>query len=325
MSLHRHSPIHRRPRIVSAPTATLSAAALVPRSSSVTRSSLARQRPRELSPPSREPIESYTLWQPILRASDQIVLYNPASHAINIVPASLNTVSRLSLPFTNGHNARDTGVCPYCQRPMNEAPRNFSPEERASNAFGVPQIEMSPDYFQLLQDVNGGVVVEEVPEGGSSFARAQGSFARFEDAYIDDGNTPSRRWSRVSIDSDSSSDMESTDPPESLRSLSGTSIIRDTKSSTPVGQSITPPAYPSGLTARVATEEPENGRVHSPKPTSGYYSTFFREETRLGMGANGSVYLCQVCHLVLGLHSPHCTICLHRFTATINQTDCTLR
>jgi hypothetical protein len=31
----------------------------------------------------------------------------------------------------------------------------------------------------------------------------------------------------------------------------------------------------------------------------GYFKAFFQEEYRLGMGANGSVYLCQVCFIAL--------------------------
>lgn len=34
--------------------------------------------------------------------------------------------------------------------------------------------------------------------------------------------------------------------------------------------------------------------IHSEHMAEGYFSAFFREECRLGMGANGSVYLCQV-------------------------------
>jgi hypothetical protein len=33
----------------------------------------------------------------------------------------------------------------------------------------------------------------------------------------------------------------------------------------------------------------------------GYFHTFFKEEMRLGMGAGGSVFLCQVCDLFTSL------------------------
>ena len=38
----------------------------------------------------------------------------------------------------------------------------------------------------------------------------------------------------------------------------------------------------------------ESGAFLAEKMAQGYFGTFFREEYRLGMGANGSVFLCQV-------------------------------
>ncbi|KAL5635272.1 hypothetical protein ACGC1H_003087 [Rhizoctonia solani] len=308
MSLQPLSPSRRRPRIASASSnATLSAsatAALVPRSSSATRSSLGPPR-RPLSPPSREPIESYTLWQPILRASDQIVLYNPDSHAINIVPASLNTVSTFPLPFTNGQSSNSSSVCPYCNRPMDEMPHNFT-RNGSSHVYNMPQIEMSPEYFQVLQDVNGGTITEDVYDTRRPNT-TQGSFARFEDASFEDSRSPSRRWSRVSIGSDSDSDdpMGMTDRPESLPSLSGSSFTPGATPD-PLGSSTTRLASlandPRPMAGHTRVEEAEHG-VNAPKPSNGYYTTFFREETRLGMGANGSVYLCQ--HVLNGIPLGH--------------------
>ena len=62
----------------------------------------------------------------------------------------------------------------------------------------------------------------------------------------------------------------------------------------------------------------ESSRPSSPPPFSngtrstfpreamaeGYFKAFFQEEYRLGMGANGSVFLCQVCTQFL---SPPCS------------------
>lgn len=69
----------------------------------------------------------------------------------------------------------------------------------------------------------------------------------------------------------------------------------------------------------------ENSRPSSPPPlgnggrasafpretmAQGYFKTFFQEEYRLGMGANGSVFLCQVCiestHLCSSAAKPRC-------------------
>ncbi|KAH7342169.1 kinase-like domain-containing protein [Rhizoctonia solani] len=312
MSLQPLSPNRRRPGITSASsTITISSAsstaALVPRSTSATQSSLGPPR-RPRSPPSREPIESYTLWQPILRASDQIVLYNPASHAINIVPASLNTVSTFSLPFTNGQTSNSSSVCPYCHRPMNEMPHNFT-DDGSRHVYDVPQIEMSPQYFQVLQDVNGGTIPEDVYDTHRPSATTQSSFARFEDAPFEDSRSPSRRWSRVSIDSDSDSDDQigATDHPESLASLSGSSFSPGNLPSAPFGSATTHLSSTSNgsapMTEPPQVEEAQYEGANAPRPSSGYYTTFFQEETRLGMGANGSVYLCQ--HVLNGIPLGH--------------------
>lgn len=300
-------PTQRRPRVATASsTSTISpassAAALVPRTASGTRSPLSESESRSLSPPLREPIESYTLWQPILRASDQIVLYNPSSHAINIVPASLHTVStQFTLPYRHGHRTDGPNSCPYCHRPLDDLPGNFAPGNMGGNAYSIPQIEMSPDYFQVLEAVNGGVI--DIPD---SPPLVRSSFARLDEGeYAEDSHGPSRRWSRVSIDSDSDSDDPSggADRTESLRDLSGQSFV-DSSAGTPLGRSTTHLTQPaSGYTRRferASSEEPETGRAHESRPSNGYYSTFFREETRLGMGANGSVFLCQVGGLLFG-------------------------
>ncbi|KAG8742746.1 putative serine/threonine-protein kinase iks1 [Ceratobasidium sp. 414] len=280
------------PSAVSPATST---AALIPRLVSNARSPPSEHDSRSLSPP-RESTESYTLWQPILRGSDQIVLYNPSSHAIDIVPASL---SPMSTSFTLPHRSTNRpNACPYCHRPMDDLPHGFSPG--ANTAYGIPQIEMSPNYFQLLQDVNGGVINDhELP------THVRPSFARFEEA--DDSNAPSGRWSRVSIDSDPDSDDPSGSGgvPESLRSLSGGSFVNGS-SATPLGRSTTHLAQPSATQPgeRESSEEPEDSQGdHTSRPPSGYYATFFREETRLGMGANGSVFLCQ--HVLNGIPLGH--------------------
>lgn len=52
----------------------------------------------------------------------------------------------------------------------------------------------------------------------------------------------------------------------------------------PRGSSSSPTLRPSNL----------NRGINTDNMAEGYFSAFFREEYRLGMGANGSVYLCQV-------------------------------
>lgn len=51
--------------------------------------------------------------------------------------------------------------------------------------------------------------------------------------------------------------------------------------------------------SRAPTPEQNTSTFPTESIAQGYFSTFFKEEYRLGMGANGSVYLCQVGRLSL--------------------------
>lgn len=70
-------------------------------------------------------------------------------------------------------------------------------------------------------------------------------------------------------------------------------------------ESTSVPPTPTSHTNRIPSPEPaassSNGQAfRANNMAEGYFEAFFQEECRLGMGANGSVYLCQVCTL---LHS----------------------
>jgi hypothetical protein len=68
-------------------------------------------------------------WQLILHASNQLVLYNPTSHA-------------LSIRHTSSHPP-----CPYCHRPL---PSSFLPDD-AGGSDGASRVS---NYFQLLATAN---------------------------------------------------------------------------------------------------------------------------------------------------------------------------
>lgn len=133
-------------------------------------------------------------WQPIFQASNQIVLYNPTSHALSI------TKSSDQLYFS------DSSLCPYCHRPLpNGFHRNGSSGNIRSNSGYHSR---ASNYFQLLA--------------------ANQTSSRPYSPPLTSGNSGSRH---------------SAFPPEAM--------------------------------------------------AEGYFKAFFQEEYRLGMGANGSVYLCQ--------------------------------
>lgn len=175
-----------------------------------------------------------TEWQAILHSSNQVVLYNPRSHALSI-----------------SHSANLPMLCPYCKQalPLGFDPgtlsahsqlsaHNYDRERGNTEEELEEQIESlstdpayhsrASDYFQLLEMANDASSRPSTPPlvgGNSSATRYQGSRSR------------SRSRSR-------------------------------TRGSTR--------AFPANAMAE------------------GYFNSFFQEEYKLGMGANGSVFLCQV-------------------------------
>ncbi|KAI0064990.1 kinase-like protein [Artomyces pyxidatus] len=164
--------------------------------------------------------ERDSTWRPILHVSNQVVLYNPTSHALTIHPLKYSTHS----PSLKHNKLRR---CPYCSQPL---PQDDSEDEEldADADYGLDRFEdVSPEsraanYFQLLEIANESVSRPVTPPTA----------------------TLSSASSRASTPppSDSANDHRAF-PPESM--------------------------------------------------AEGYFKAFFEEEARLGMGANGSVYLCQ--------------------------------
>jgi len=131
-------------------------------------------------------------WRPILEASDQLVLYNPTSHALSITQHSLPP-SRTS----RGHDHADQR-CPYCSQFLPADVRLFSRNRGEEDQLhdGRRHTRRAPNYFQLLElantesyprssfppplPQNGGVPQsEEAPPGFYKGSMAQGYFSAF--------------------------------------------------------------------------------------------------------------------------------------------------
>ena len=166
-------------------------------------------------------------WRPILHLPNQVVLYNPTSHALSIHKHTDETV---------GLVRRHTGNrCPYCHHAL---PTEIHPEQR--NAEG----DLELDAELELDELDGDEFVRARPR-----SRAANYFQLLQIA----NETASRPVSR----------QARTIPESTARTGSG-------------GGGSTPGAFN------------ENNMAE------GYFKAFFKEEGRLGMGANGSVFLCQV-------------------------------
>ncbi|KAF8999164.1 hypothetical protein BDQ17DRAFT_1361457 [Cyathus striatus] len=165
-------------------------------------------------------------WQPILHSSNQVVLYNPRSHALSVARAP--------------HLPRRP--CPYCKQPL---PAGFVPS--------------------LVDEVEDEEMVD-------------GEIKRGEwDDDDDDNEMDEENYTRVSdyfqllaIANESSSRVGTPTPSRrgSIRGVNG-------KGKGKAGGSGSGKAFPVEAMAE------------------GYFKTFFQEEYKLGMGANGSVFLCQ--------------------------------
>ncbi|KAI0945315.1 hypothetical protein AcW1_001562 [Taiwanofungus camphoratus] len=162
-------------------------------------------------------------WQPILHVSNQVVLYNPTSHAL-----SVRIRSRSPSPSLTRRHV--VGRCPYCNRFL---PTDLHGEHEVDDdtdgeflhdGHGIPR-SRATNYFQLLEIAN---------ETASRPA------------------TPSTSTSRAS------------------RNIGGSA----------------------------SNASAGSGAFRADNMAEGYFKAFFKEEGKLGMGANGSVFLCQ--HLLDG-------------------------
>lgn len=154
-------------------------------------------------------------WQPILHISNQVVLYNPTSHAL-----SIRTTPNASLA------RRASRHCPYCHRTI-------------------------PTEMHAAQDVD----VDDVEHG-----------------TVEDDEFTWRPRSRAS----------------NYFQLLETANETMSRPATPQR------TIPAHEDSSRSTDSSNGGRAfRADNMAEGYFKAFFREEGRLGMGANGTVYLCQ--------------------------------
>ncbi|KAF5363039.1 hypothetical protein D9758_012639 [Tetrapyrgos nigripes] len=186
------------------------------------------------------PIESAAEWRPIFHDSlnNQVVLYNPSSHALSIRPAVHHQrpphVQPHPQPLPPPHTR-----CPYCRRPLPTGFRDYE-DDYDYNGYDYNEYDgrtRTSNYFNILAIAN--------------------------------------------------------------RTAS------EPSSSVPSSRSPSPQPYlssPPSPSLQTHTPHDENGDcTYYSDPTAfppnsmaeGYFDAFFRVEKKLGMGANGSVFLCQ--------------------------------
>ncbi|KAJ7752461.1 kinase-like protein [Mycena maculata] len=78
-------------------------------------------------------------WQPIFHVSNQVVLYNPTSHALSIRHSSTFPQPAVQRP------------CPYCKQPL---PSDFRPDPEIDEELDSEASSRASNYFHLLQIAN---------------------------------------------------------------------------------------------------------------------------------------------------------------------------
>ena len=249
-------------------------------------------------------------WLPILESSNQLVLYNPTSHALTIAPSSLPPSQQRRSPAAllaqreedeydesirlddssfalqqrssspevslahHGHNITGPGpegiaMCPFCAQPLPPtfpaAGGELMDNRHVVGASGGGVISRrAPNYFQFLE---ANFVTQRRPQLLSKTLGAAGLRSS------DDNNHHA-----LSPPSPAASTPSTPGVAERLRA--GPRVVtKGTRGGEDMGDSI--PGTPQARFSRDSMAQ-------------GYFAAFFREEKRLGMGANGSVHLCQV-------------------------------
>ncbi|KAF8954903.1 hypothetical protein BDZ97DRAFT_2064311 [Flammula alnicola] len=222
--------------------------------------------------------EEQEQWQPILHASNQVVLYNPRSHALSIAAASTSNGVGPGVVVARRQRRESAGTatgvigdtCPYCKQSLPvgvgvgrgvdeeavEVEGRWEDSVDSSDEFEgeIEEFSTDPayhsrasDYFRLL------AIANETFSAASGSRRPSLSPGGYLVGEGDD--TGSRRRSRSRSRRRSRDRPRTPDPARENRSTRG--------------------AFPAE------------------KMAEGYFKAFFQEEYKLGMGANGSVFLCQ--------------------------------
>jgi len=219
-------------------------------------------------PPSRPPpslavsAQDAVQWQPILHASNQVVLYNPHSHALSVTSASTNSPVALTLrrrPAALTEGSSGVHPCPYCRQDLPEG------------IHGLPPTQP----FRRSDDVG--------DVGSETF------FAR----------TTDREEEFESLDTDPAYHSRASDYFQLLAVANDLSLRTSVPTLIPLKNDVPQLGHRDKEKGRGGSPSPEEyrsekGAFPTDKMAEGYFKTFFQEECKLGMGASGSVYLCEV-------------------------------
>ena len=218
-------------------------------------------------------------WHPILHASNQVVLYNPRSHALSITSASAGPA--VVVTRRRDHDTEVGGRCPYCKQSL--------PVDFETYDFGR---SMNDEHVERREENQSGQDSSRWSEGQWDHDRGM-PYGDERDDQFETLSTDPAYHSRASdyfrllaIANERSTGISSSSRPHDTYRVGTSSFVHsndDERSG-------------SDLDNRRSTTMPDDANNVFPadKMAEGYFKTFFQEEVKLGMGANGSVFLCQV-------------------------------
>jgi hypothetical protein len=249
-------------------------------------------RAHHLSPPPSLPFRSHT--------PTSLVLYNPPSHALTVLPYPFPSApsSPRNLVVGGGQEDEDgsttsrededevdESLCPYCKRPMSDEDSGINPVRSSRRRLSSEVDSFNSD--DLAQLTSPPPVSFRQPSSSTADNLFSQPTARYF-SILSQANTPispaSRRPLRTGRGSRMVSTLLSGNRPDSPSS--DTSAFVDEYESDeflrPTGSS------ERSRSGRRREREDADGASSG---ADGYYDRFFKEEGRLGMGAQGTVFL----------------------------------
>ncbi|CED83585.1 kinase-like protein [Phaffia rhodozyma] len=241
-------------------------------------------------------------WETVLSTPNALVLWQPHLHALSVLPHHSNnprhsnaqyeprpaiagpSSSPIASAFQSGSH-----VCELCKRPFDQ-----EADGRSVEPPGRGQQVVNPRYFSILSQVNS-TLHPALPESQSS----RSSSSRTPSMTPMFGNS-------VSSITRSSATVAATATPtlgSSPSRSSSTSSLSSISSTTAWTEQQIGSSAPSLHQRTRTSRQEETG--DSQEGSDGYYKRYFKEEHRLGMGAQGTVFLCQhiIDHQPLGLYA----------------------
>ena len=219
------------------------------------------------------------------------MLYNPRSHALSITSASAGPAIVVTR-HGRDHDTEVGGRCPYCKQSL---PAGFEMYEFGRNMRMNANDEHVGEREENQGDQDPGRWGEGRWDHGHGRAYDDDGDDQFETLSTDPAyhSRASDYFRLLAIANERSTGISgvsiSSTPPGAYGVGTNSSFVH--ANDEPSGS-----ALDEGINRRNTATMPDdaNNAFPADKMAEGYFKTFFQEEYKLGMGANGSVFLCQV-------------------------------